>query len=85
MPALGATRLFRDTFRLIDDVLSLDNPDFKAYVDVSAPDDLVGEEIGGIYPQHLRISCTNGSTPSNGQLLGMDVHLNMGGRLVLDL
>ena len=71
--SLEAARLFRHTFRLIDDVLSLDHPEFKGYVDSVAPDDLTGEEVGGIYPQQLRIVCTKISSPKNAQFLGMDV------------
>ena len=69
---------------MIDDVLSLDHPEFKGYVDSVAPDDLTGEVVGGIYPQQLRIACTNVSTPKNAQFLGMDVR-DEGGRLVLDV
>ena len=71
--SLEAARFFRHTFRLIDDVLSLDHPEFKGYVDSVAPDDRTGEVVGGIYPQQLRIAYTNVSTPKNTQFLDMDV------------
>ncbi len=48
----GAARNFHMSFRLIDDVLSADNPCLREYIDKTAED-------GGIYPRALTLNETS--------------------------
>jgi hypothetical protein len=53
------------TFRLIDDVLSVDNPLFTKYVKKS-------DEEGGIYPKELELNDT-ATDAKKVQFLGMEI------------
>ena len=68
---------FHLTFRLIDDVLSVDNPAFK-------PAAVVPAERGGIYPQALLL---NETTITNKEVtfLGMRIRQSDSGTLCLDV
>ena len=79
----GTAKALRNTFRLIDDILSIDNPSFKDHVASPAPDDLAGDEVGGIYPRQLSLNETTISCREV-HFLGMEVK-DIGGQLVLDL
>jgi hypothetical protein len=74
---------FRHSFRLIDDVLSIDNPSFKSYAVINAPENLTGSFIGGIYPRELILNETANSNQEV-HFIGMELK-DIGGRLVLDL
>ena len=74
---------FRHSFRLIDDVLSIDNLSFKRFASTNAPEDLTGRLIGGIYPSALTL---NETAISNRKVHFIGMELTDTGRcLVLDL
>jgi hypothetical protein len=62
---LGDAKLFHMTFRYIDDVLAVDNPQWAAAVAKPA-------EQGGLYPRALALSQTNPG-PSEVEFLGMRI------------
>ena len=76
-------RSFHTTFRLIDDVLSLDNKCVEDYVIVNAPEDLDGSTVGGIYPEALKLNSTSASSKKV-HFLGMTIKY-IKGDLVTDV
>lgn len=82
---LEAARLFHLYCRLIDDVMSLDNPIVQDYINLSAPVNLERRdgEVGGIYPSALVLGETTVS-PSEVHFLGMTIR-DLRGSLVMDL
>ena len=76
-------RLAHMTFRLIDDVFSLDNASFEEYIRVNAPEDLDGPHTGGIYPRELKLNDTKVSDPEV-MFVGMTIK-DEDGELVMDV
>lgn len=70
-------RSYHSTFRLIDDILSLDCPSFEQDVKGSAPDGLEGDVVGGIYPEVLVLNKTSTSS-SEVQFVGMNIKDSQG-------
>ena len=68
------------TFRLIDDVLSVDNPSVHLYIDLPHKE---GSEVGGIYPAELTLNNTSVSE-NLVQFLGMELKYT-GDVLTLDV
>ena len=77
----AAARSFHMTFRLIDDVLSVDNPLLDDYINYPA---LNGDQknVGGIYPSVLTLNDT--SLEDRVQFLGMEIKYS-DGSLLLDV
>ena len=65
-----AARSFHMSFRLIDDLLSVDNPLLKQYIDLPAPKTM-DDGVGGIYPEELTLNDT--SLEDCVQFLGMEL------------
>jgi hypothetical protein len=80
---IAIARSFHTTFRLIDDVLSLDNKCVEDYVIVDAPEDLDGRTVGGIYPEALKLNSTSVSSKKV-HFLGMTIKY-IKGNLVTDV
>ena len=75
-----AARNFHMTFRLIDDVLSVDNPSVHSYIDLPHKE---GSGVGGIYPAELALNNTSVSKDLV-QFLGMELKYT-NGFLALDV
>jgi hypothetical protein len=78
---VAAARSFHMSFRLIDDLLSVDNPLLNEYINIPAPD---SEEqgVGGIYPAELTLN--NTSLADCVHFLGMELRY-AGDSLELDV
>jgi hypothetical protein len=72
-----AARKFQWSFRLIDDVLSFDNPLLKRALSKS-------HEEGGMYPQALKLNPTNPGNPLEADFLGIHIEA-IGKRLELSV
>jgi hypothetical protein len=82
--ALAQARYFAYMFRLIDDVLSIDNPLIGEASTTPAPENLDGDELGGIYPL-LHMSLNNTSvSPTEVNFLGIRI-LDVAGTLELSI
>ena len=79
--SVAAARSFHMSFRLIDDLLSVDNPLLHAYINVPAPESKE-DGVGGIYPAQLTLN--NTSLPDCVHFLGMELRYR-GNSLELDI
>ena len=82
----SAARAFHMTFRLIDDVLSVDNPAIKSFVSKPGPSDggIHSNEVGGIYPVELTLNETSVSDRKV-YFVGMTISRSKSGSLELDI